>query len=938
MDSSSLKTELFLILEDGPIKAQKIIEQVREMGERDSDLDGSVGFYELSPSKINFFLEKFYLRENETLITEFEAHWILKSMLKDFSEEDLGVMSKLSKTPYFYSELYQALNQWRFGCSKAFLVNGTDEDLKKLLGSSSGSYLLSEWTKVLRRYHQIIESGLFVDEAFLLARGPEQKLPRVLLVNGFLAYPPILLESLGADLIEKVFLEAPYGGARERFLGWVQSYFLEAKKYPSGESFSLNRDWDGFSGDFKGLFLQSEESLSSEVLERSEWVEFLHQREENDYRKNQKFNDRGSRSEWLLDRQREFHTSILKKRALEFLKDTFRLQSGAPKRDLYLRWAEHFLLSVSNDFEIFQKQWSDFYECFSRYPKGSNLNELKEGFSEKGFQDLCNLIDHWISFQDRAFKKKSFGFWCEFFEEWIGFLSENHLTNKEEVKACLSRLEKLKVFLRLESEAVAFSGSEILDLLSVESPSPWGSEFLWMGYREQGVSQARGPLRLSNLSEECLESVTFRGERLFPVLWRHRFRDFGEWPVVEDRRQFKRRCLVEEINRRESCEFLYSKYDAKGGFRKALFKKEFFDVNEEPSDSGGLRPSEPISPIGDSASLPIGSGFSYESFRKEEAIWSVSRLERFIKCPFDFYARYRLGAEDAPRVSLEPRPVELGKYYHRLAELFFSDSDRVQKLRQLSADEIEASVESFLVEKGKKEQNLGLWDHVLGDRSYRESLLKRVHQRLKKLFVSELLIFKEQKTRSVFANEFSFKVLIKRGMESSSKAFTIEPLADVLDLSGHCDGHSLVLRGSVDRVDLIEEEGRLYFEILDYKSSESSVPTKGAIEKAESLQLPLYMAVLSSLLESKLGRKVYAKPGAYPTISLGVRKAPLFSYRKEDHVQKLIERGLDRAFEIQDLAFKGEFLPKPLKKDQCPNCVAFSICAYPHEVEQDESH
>ncbi len=55
---------------------------------------------------------------------------------------------------------------------------------------------------------------------------------------------------------------------------------------------------------------------------------------------------------------------------------------------------------------------------------------------------------------------------------------------------------------------------------------------------------------------------------------------------------------------------------------------------------------------------------------------SVSRIENYLKCPFQFYASNVLRLEEEPEDADTRTPLERGRFLHELFESFFNEWQR----------------------------------------------------------------------------------------------------------------------------------------------------------------------------------------------------------------------------------------------------------------------
>lgn len=192
-------------------------------------------------------------------------------------------------------------------------------------------------------------------------------------------------------------------------------------------------------------------------------------------------------------------------------------------------------------------------------------------------------------------------------------------------------------------------------------------------------------------------------------------------------------------------------------------------------------------------------------------ILSVTQLEQYASCPFAYYARYglELGERPVPQVrALEDGTVlhdlleEAGKYLRR-------QMDR-REAAQLAQKLCEERTARFAV--------------------YQSSGRYRYYwSRLQQAAGRAFMVLSRQVSNSSFTPAvFEWQFGSGQGQEE----------ALTLDLPGQ---QKVRLAGKIDRVDLMDKDGKRYIQIIDYKSGSTSYDPS-QVYAGLQLQLPVYLA------------------------------------------------------------------------------------------------
>lgn len=231
---------------------------------------------------------------------------------------------------------------------------------------------------------------------------------------------------------------------------------------------------------------------------------------------------------------------------------------------------------------------------------------------------------------------------------------------------------------------------------------------------------------------------------------------------------------------------------------------------------------------------------------------SVSRLEKFAKCPFEHFVGYALQPE--PRKIHEIGAPELGTVFHSALEKFAklaNDKDRLSFL--LDRKNCDAQMDALL------EESVSDYIRVLMDNSKRNAYMMK---KMKKV---------GRRAAWTMVNHMS-----KGRFKSYDFEMKLPPI--VIDLGEY---GSVELIGQIDRVDILDEDEKTYVKIIDYKSREKKFSLSDTFNGLD-IQLSVY---LKSVLEHLSSLK---KTRAYPA---GAFYFPI--------VDKLIESELTDVEEIE---------------------------------------
>ncbi|MDL2248497.1 helicase-exonuclease AddAB subunit AddB [Tyzzerella sp. OttesenSCG-928-J15] len=226
-----------------------------------------------------------------------------------------------------------------------------------------------------------------------------------------------------------------------------------------------------------------------------------------------------------------------------------------------------------------------------------------------------------------------------------------------------------------------------------------------------------------------------------------------------------------------------------------------------------------------------------DSLYKPNIQTSISRLEKYVACPFSYFLRYNIKAED--REYYQVKNVDLGNIFHDVLELF---SQYVEE-NSLSWDKLEYGEIQNVAEElfGK------LLDRDETDIFDNDSRTGYILQRVKKTAVRSIWALSEHIKKGEFK---PYGAEVDFGISS--------PLTGiVIDINGQ---YSFTLTGRIDRVDILDKNGNNYVKVIDYKSGSKKFDITD-IYYGMQMQLMAYMGALMKNGDKILGMDKKPLPG-----------------------------------------------------------------------------
>ena len=256
-------------------------------------------------------------------------------------------------------------------------------------------------------------------------------------------------------------------------------------------------------------------------------------------------------------------------------------------------------------------------------------------------------------------------------------------------------------------------------------------------------------------------------KKCFPDIKEIKYSDIPEIELIE--------------SRASAFELMAEGFNNNTEFSESL--KEYFKNDERFSSVCLLSENDDIN---------INSTESATKLFGENMFLSASRLEDFFNCRFRYFCKYGLMAR--PRIRAELSAMETGTVIHHVLEKLINEIGSAE-LGKSDDARIKLLVDKYLKEYLENE---------MGSNEYTGRFTYQ-YLRLSKMLYSVVGRLAEEFSQSKFEAK-AFELNIDMDGEVKPKTIPLER------------GGSVSLRGKVDRVDVLEENGIRYVRVVDYKS------------------------------------------------------------------------------------------------------------------------
>lgn len=273
---------------------------------------------------------------------------------------------------------------------------------------------------------------------------------------------------------------------------------------------------------------------------------------------------------------------------------------------------------------------------------------------------------------------------------------------------------------------------------------------------------------------------------------------------------------------------------------------------------------------------------------------SASQVDKFKLCKFEYFCNYGLRVRERRQAKIDA--LEYGTMMHYFLENFLKnhkDDDFSAITREMVDEELSALLKVY-------------FDSHMGGEKGKTSRFMYLYRRMKKTAVSIVYRVVEEFSQSKFRpTDFELSI----GDDIPSYSLKVN------------DNISVKIRGSIDRVDIMEENSVKYIRVVDYKTGKKQYRLSDILYGI-NLQMLIYMAALNRNGEAYFGKNitpagVLYMPAVSPVINVteseDLKKATSNAESKRK-MQGIVLDDID-VVKAMDENLCGDYLPVKLKGD-----------------------
>ncbi len=319
-------------------------------------------------------------------------------------------------------------------------------------------------------------------------------------------------------------------------------------------------------------------------------------------------------------------------------------------------------------------------------------------------------------------------------------------------------------------------------------------------------------------------------------------------------------------------------------------------------------------------------------------VFSVSQLEKYVSCPFKYFASTILKIPEKLSYDVILSPLERGNIWHIILFRFYT--------------ELQAEIHSGENREGFSTIRL----NKSGFEDYLEKLYKITNEEFERYnFESPYFTIEKEALTGVSGRKGLLDIWLQNEMsmqESSGYypaifefSFGLPNIRGEMPFPPVKLEEGFYLKGKIDRIDIKQATPNKIL-IIDYKNSVGSFKSMNDITNGKSFQMPLYLKSFTEISKEE-GKPLIAAGGLYQSKSpkyekgkiirqrlilaikdetAGIDSISTFAVGSPEEQESLIDNSLVMALEIKRNIEAGSFPVLPDSKQVCRYCTYQSVC------------
>lgn len=269
---------------------------------------------------------------------------------------------------------------------------------------------------------------------------------------------------------------------------------------------------------------------------------------------------------------------------------------------------------------------------------------------------------------------------------------------------------------------------------------------------------------------------------------------------------------------------------------------------------------------------------------------SPSRLETFVLCPYAYFLRYGIKAEE--RKIYDVAVAEIGEIYHQTLMAFSQKMSNgeidIKGLEQSECDEIINKIIEDIIS-----------NYLEGILASNNRYLYKV-LRIKKVLKKTGWMLVQHLKKGEF-DQFYYEV-------SFGRKGVFPPIQVILP-----NEETVYIEGRIDRIDVLNKDDELFIKVIDYKSGGKQLDLSEVVNGLQ-LQLMIYLqAALKGIQSNNQDKRI--KPAGIFYFKIDNPMVPIDVTSNEEQLINAVEKQIRKMFKMDGLVLKDGQLIKCMDKD-----------------------
>lgn len=296
----------------------------------------------------------------------------------------------------------------------------------------------------------------------------------------------------------------------------------------------------------------------------------------------------------------------------------------------------------------------------------------------------------------------------------------------------------------------------------------------------------------------------------------------------------------------------------------------------------------------------------------EPRAYSVTALDRYLQCPFKYFAASVLRLEEEPERRPGLTPLERGRFEHEVFQLFFERWDAAGR----------GAIDEASLETARAEF-VAVVDEVISRLPPSERALERTRllgsavgsglgERVFRFEAARSSAITERLLEYQLDGEYQLPVPAPAPADAASGATPEATASAAADAAAKT--RAVRLRATADRIDLLAD-GTM--RVIDYKTGKASTA-------ASSIQLPVYKLCAEERLDMHRGRHWRVSEAGYLAFGRPEPFVPVVT--PGDAAQQKVTAAIAKVVDVVDRIESGAFPVTPAEPHMCMFCGYAAVC------------